>query len=120
MEITDTETGDSSGLDLLLPQVGEIDRLIADTAYYQIERNERLIASGVVPVIPPKCDAVDDPDRNRWHDQLGPVDNQQVQMKEAESATNDEKRSDSLSYRVATRRNCLMRQKNRSTRFREA
>jgi gluconolactonase len=51
---------------------------------------------------------------------LGPVDNQQVQMKEAESATNDEKRSDSLSYRVATRRNCLMRQKNRSTRFREA
>src|SRR5580698_1165244 len=51
---------------------------------------------------------------------LGPVDNQHVQMKEAESATNDEKRSDSLSYRVATRRNCLMRQKNRSTRFREA
>jgi acyl-CoA dehydrogenase len=51
---------------------------------------------------------------------LGPVDNQEVQMKEAESATNDEKRSDSLSYRVATRRNCLMRQKNRSTRFREA
>jgi hypothetical protein len=51
---------------------------------------------------------------------LGPVDNQQVQMKEAEIATNDEKRSDSLSYRVATRRNCLMRQKNRSTRFREA
>src|SRR6202795_1813435 len=51
---------------------------------------------------------------------LGPVDNQQVQMKEAEIATNDEKRSDSLSYRVAMRRNCLMRQKNRSTRFREA
>src|ERR1700731_1588523 len=53
-------------------------------------------------------------------DVLGPVDNQQVQMKEAEIATNEEKRSDSLSYRVATRRNCLMRQKNRSTRFREA
>ena len=53
-------------------------------------------------------------------DLLGPVDNQQVQMKEAEIATNDEKRSDSLSYRVAMRRNCLMRQKNRSTRFREA
>lgn len=70
VEITDTETGDSTGLDLLLPQVGEIDRLIADTAYYQIERNEQLIASGVVPVIPPKCDAVDDPDQNRWHDQL--------------------------------------------------
>ncbi|ABE36570.1 transposase, IS4 family [Paraburkholderia xenovorans LB400] len=69
-EITDTETGDSSGLDVLLPQVGEIDRLIVDTAYYQIERNEQLPASGVVPVIPPKSDAVDDPDQNRWHDQL--------------------------------------------------
>jgi len=29
--------------------------------------------------------------------QLGPVDNQQVQMKAAESATNDENRSESLS-----------------------
>jgi imidazolonepropionase-like amidohydrolase len=29
--------------------------------------------------------------------ELGPVDNQQVQMKEAESATNDENRSESLS-----------------------
>jgi len=44
VEITDTGTGDSSGLDLLLPQVGKIDRLIADTAYYQIERNEQLLA----------------------------------------------------------------------------
>jgi hypothetical protein len=70
VEITDTEIGDSSGLDLLLPQVGEIDRLIADKAYYQIERNEQLIASGVVPVIPPKADAVDDPRQDRWHDQL--------------------------------------------------
>ena len=70
VEITDTEIGDSSGLDLLLPQVGEIDQLIADKAYYQIERNEQLIASGVVPVIPPKADAVDDPRQDRWHDQL--------------------------------------------------
>jgi hypothetical protein len=30
-------------------------------------------------------------------DRLGPVDNQQVQMKAAESATNDENRSESLS-----------------------
>jgi len=70
VEITDTETGDSSELDRLLPQVGKIGRLIADTAYYQIERNEQLLASGVVPVIPPKSDAVDDPRQNRWHDQL--------------------------------------------------
>jgi hypothetical protein len=70
VEITDTSTGDSSCLDLLLPQVGKIDRLIADTAYYQIERNEQLLASGVVPVIPPKADAVDDAKQNRWHDQL--------------------------------------------------
>jgi Transposase DDE domain len=70
VEITETETGDSSGLDLLLAQVGELDRLIADTAYYQIERNERLLASGVVPVIPPKSDALDDPKQNRRHDQL--------------------------------------------------
>jgi IS5 family transposase len=70
VEITDTGTGDSSGLDLLLPQVDKIDRLIADTAYYQIERNEQLLASGVVPVIPPKADAVDDAKQNRWHDQL--------------------------------------------------
>ncbi|MFL9989483.1 hypothetical protein [Paraburkholderia sediminicola] len=53
-----------------MPQVGKIDRLIADTAYYQIERNEQLLASDVVPVIPPKVDAVDDAKQNRWHDQL--------------------------------------------------
>jgi hypothetical protein len=35
-----------------------------------IERNEQLLASGVVPVIPPKADAVDDAKQNRWHDQL--------------------------------------------------
>ncbi|CAE6872017.1 IS5 family transposase ISAzba3 [Paraburkholderia domus] len=70
VEIIDTGTGDSSGLDLLLPQVGKIDRLIADTAYYQIERIEQLLASGVVPVIPPKADAVDYAKQNRWHDQL--------------------------------------------------
>jgi hypothetical protein len=34
------------------------------------ERNEQPLASGVVPVIPPKADAVDDPRQNRWHDQL--------------------------------------------------
>jgi hypothetical protein len=68
--IADTVTGDSSGLDLLLPQVGEINPLIVDTAYCQIDRNEQLLASGVVPVLPPRCGAVDDPNQNRWHDQL--------------------------------------------------
>ncbi|MBR7964511.1 hypothetical protein KDW41_29365 [Burkholderia vietnamiensis] len=42
----------------------EIDRLIADTAYSQIERNEQLLASGVMRVILPKCDAVEDPHQN--------------------------------------------------------
>src|SRR5471032_1351280 len=55
---------------LSFTQVGRIDRLIADAAYYQIERDEQLLVSGVVPVIPPKADAVDDVKQNRWHDQL--------------------------------------------------
>lgn len=50
---------------MLLPQVGKLDRLIGDTAYYQIERNEKLLTSGVVPVIPPKADAVEGSGANR-------------------------------------------------------
>jgi hypothetical protein len=39
---------------MLVPQSGEIDQPLA---------------SGVVPVIPQKCNAVDDPKQYRWHHQ---------------------------------------------------
>jgi Transposase DDE domain len=70
LDVTTIETGDSTALDNQLPKLGPIAQLIADSNYYQIERNERLMAQGVIPIIPPKSTAVADPDQQRWHDKL--------------------------------------------------
>lgn len=70
LEMTNTETGDSTGMDQMLAQLDNVGCVIADTGYYQIERNEQLLAKGIMPVIPPKSSAVDDPEHNRHHDQL--------------------------------------------------
>ena len=50
--------------------------------------------------------------------ELGSVDNHKTSMMRAASQTKPTKFLAVFSYRVATRRNCLMRPKNRSTRFR--
>ncbi|MFM0148534.1 transposase [Paraburkholderia sp. RL18-085-BIA-A] len=48
-----------------------MDQVIADGAYYSIERSEALSRAGVTPVIPPPAHAVVHGDeRTRWHDQL--------------------------------------------------
>ena len=41
-----------------MPQDLPIDRILADGAYYDIERNEALLANGITPVIPPPTDAI--------------------------------------------------------------
>jgi Transposase DDE domain len=70
LDVTPIETGDSTALDDQLPRLGPIAQLFADSNYYQIERNERLLEQGVVPVIPPKSTFVADPTQQRWHDKL--------------------------------------------------
>ena len=45
--------------------------VIADGAYYSIERAEALSGAGVMPVIPPPAHAVaHSEERSRWHDQI--------------------------------------------------
>jgi hypothetical protein len=58
VEVTSEETGDSPVLDQFLAQDIPVDKLVADGAYYQIERNQELVNKGIEPVIPPKGDAV--------------------------------------------------------------
>ena len=70
VDITTTEVSDSEGLDRVLAADLPMDRLIADGAYYSIERGEALVSSGIVPVIPPPSHAVVHGRENtRWHDQ---------------------------------------------------
>jgi hypothetical protein len=58
IRITTTEVSDSEGMDALLPADLPFDRVIADGAYYSIERTEALSNAGVTPVIPPPAHAV--------------------------------------------------------------
>lgn len=58
VEITSEEIGDSPILDQFLERNIPLGKIIADGAYYQIERNQKLIGLGIVPVIPPKKEAV--------------------------------------------------------------
>ncbi|WP_199731123.1 hypothetical protein [Paraburkholderia sp. RAU2J] len=51
--ITGTDVSDIEGMDRVLPADIPADRVIADGAYYSIERGEALSRSGVLPVIPP-------------------------------------------------------------------
>ena len=70
LDVTPIDVGDSTALDNQLPKLGPLGQLLADTNYYKIERNEALLAQGVLPIIPPKSNAVVDADQQRWHDTL--------------------------------------------------
>ncbi len=70
IEITGTDVSDSEGMDRILPMDLAIDRVIADGAYYSIERGEALNDRGIVAVIPPPSHAVVHGDENtKLHDQ---------------------------------------------------
>jgi hypothetical protein len=67
--ITGTDVSDSEGMDRVLPAGIPVDRVIADGAYYSIERSEALSRSGVLPVIPPPSHAVvHGEEQTQWHD----------------------------------------------------
>jgi Transposase DDE domain len=71
VRITTTEVSDSEVMDAVLPADVPLERVIADGAYYSIERTEALSGAGVTPVIPPPAHAVvHGNDRTRWHDQI--------------------------------------------------
>ncbi|MEX3909934.1 hypothetical protein [Paraburkholderia sp. BR14312] len=58
-------------MDAVLPADVPMDRVIADGAYYSIERTEALSGAGVTPVIPPPAHAVGHgEERTRRHDQI--------------------------------------------------
>src|ERR1700732_966719 len=70
IRITTTEVSDSEGMDAVLPANLPVDKVIADGAYYSIERTEAFSRAGVTPVIPPPAHAVVHGDKDtRWHDQ---------------------------------------------------
>ncbi len=71
IRITTTEVSDSEVMDAVLPADVPLEQVIADGAYYSIERTEALSGAGVTPVIPPPAHAVvHGNDRTRWHDQI--------------------------------------------------
>jgi hypothetical protein len=71
IRITTTEVSDSEGMDAILPADLPVDRVIADGAYYSIERCEALSRAGITPVIPPPAHAVVHGDgQTNWHDEL--------------------------------------------------
>jgi hypothetical protein len=71
IRITTTEVSDSEVMDAVLPADVPLERVIADGAYYSIERTEALSGAGVTPVIAPPAHAVvHGNDRTRWHDQI--------------------------------------------------
>ena len=58
IRITTTEVSDSEAMDTMLPTDLPVDQVIADGAYYSIERGEALSQAGITPVIPPPAHAV--------------------------------------------------------------
>ena len=71
IRIITTEVSDSEVIDAVLPADVPLERVIADGAYYSIERTEALSGAGVTPVIPPPAHAVvHGNDLTRWHDQI--------------------------------------------------
>ena len=71
ISITTTEVSDSEGMDAVLPADVPVDRVIADGAYYSIERTEAFSRAGVTPVIPTPAHAVvHGSEQTRWHDQI--------------------------------------------------
>jgi len=71
IRITTTEVSDSEAMDAVLPAEVPLDRVIADGAYYSIERIEAFSGAGATPVIPPPAHAVvHGKEQTRWHDRL--------------------------------------------------
>lgn len=71
IRITTDDVSDSEGMDRLLSDARPVDRVIADGAYYSIERTEALSQAGITPVIPPPAHAVVHGKADtRWHDQI--------------------------------------------------
>ena len=71
IRITTTDVSDSEGMGAVLPADLPVDRVIADGAYYSIERTEALSRAGVTPVIPPPAQAVvHGGEDTRWHDEI--------------------------------------------------
>jgi hypothetical protein len=71
IRITTTDVSDSEGMGAVLPADLPVDRVIADGAYYSIERTEALSRAGVTPVIPPPAHAVvHGGEDTRWHDEI--------------------------------------------------
>jgi hypothetical protein len=71
VQVTDTSVSDSEALDALVSVDMPVDRVIADGAYYSIERTQAWVDSGVLPVIPPPAHAViHGESHTRWHDRI--------------------------------------------------
>lgn len=56
--ITTTEVSDTEGMERVVPAAIPIKQVTADGAYYSIERMEKLVGQGILPVIPPPAHAV--------------------------------------------------------------
>lgn len=71
VELTDHLTGDLAMLKTLMPQHLDIDKVIADGAYYSIDNGQALSNQGITPVIPPPDTAVvHGQDDTSWHDEI--------------------------------------------------
>jgi hypothetical protein len=53
IRITTTEVSDSEGMTPCCPRIRRVDQVIAEGAYYSIERTATFSRAGVTPVIPP-------------------------------------------------------------------
>jgi hypothetical protein len=70
IRITTTDVPDSEGMCDVLPADLPVDRVIADGAYYSIDRTEALLRAGVTPVIPLPAHAfLHGGEDTRWHDE---------------------------------------------------
>jgi hypothetical protein len=71
IRVTTTGVSDSEGMGAVLPADLLVNRVIADSAYYSIERTEALSRAGVTPVIPPPAHAVmHGGEDTRLHDEI--------------------------------------------------
>jgi hypothetical protein len=71
IRITTDDVSDSETMDTLLEAGVPVERVIADGAYYSIERGESLSPAGIMPVIPPPAHAIVHGKANTlWHDHI--------------------------------------------------
>jgi hypothetical protein len=71
VSVTETTVSDTEAMDAVLAVDCPVDRVIADGAYYSIERAGTWSACRVLPVIPPPAHAViHGESHTRWHDRI--------------------------------------------------